>query len=316
MKSILLFLTVLLSFSFSDDNIQTINYSCEKFTAIYHTVNGMIDGKYQSFYPDGSKKSVGDFEFGNRVGTWIVWNEKHEIANVRIYKNMFEFKQIPNHEEVVTDTDKPVADVSDMKLNAEGFIDNMYLTEKMVIFSKRYWRNLSNDKNPLFAKYNLKDVFANILKSKKIKIYSSINSSFTKELVSVPPIENMDINGYLIMEDFVYDSVRLVGEKRIIGICPYTQISEDSINKLFWIYFPNIRKDLAKVKIEEVNIPAYITTLDNLFYHRYFSSWIYKQENVYDAQIKDYKKKDEILKEAENIEIQLIETEHNLWIMK
>ena len=83
---------------------------------------------------------------------------------------------------------------------------------------------------------------------------------------------------------------------------------------MYWVYFPQIRKYLAQEKIQQTGIPAKIKTFDDLFFYRYFYGQIYKESNVYDRPISVYKTGTEIEKEAERIEISLIESEHDIWI--
>ncbi|MFM2224829.1 MAG: hypothetical protein RJA07_1031 [Bacteroidota bacterium] len=81
---------------------------------------------------------------------------------------------------------------------------------------------------------------------------------------------------------------------------------------MYWVYFPQIRKNLAQIKIK--TLFTSIKTLDDIFFFRDFYGQIYKEANISDKQISDYKTGIEILKEAERIEIGIIEEEHDLWL--
>ena len=83
---------------------------------------------------------------------------------------------------------------------------------------------------------------------------------------------------------------------------------------MYWVYFPQIRKYLAQEKIRQTGLPTKIKTLDDLFFYRCFYGQIYKESNVYDKPITAYSIGKEIDKEAERIEISLIESEHDIWL--
>ena len=51
----------------------------------------------------------------------------------------------------------------------------------------------------------------------------------------------------------------------------------------------------------------------DIFEARYFSSYIYKESNVYDRRIQDYKNGIDILYESEDIKNTIFNFEHDLW---
>ena len=53
---------------------------------------------------------------------------------------------------------------------------------------------------------------------------------------------------------------------------------------------------------------------ENVFHFRFFNSTIYKESNVFDYKISDYKNESEINDESKKIEMELIDIEHDLWI--
>ncbi len=97
-----------------------------------------------------------------------------------------------------------------------------------------------------------------------------------ENLLEVQLLSNFDLSscefiGLRIKEDCFFDNERLVFEARIIGISPVVvnKQSKDTI-ELYSVYFPEIRKYLAKEKIQSKDLPAKINTLDDLFFYRYY----------------------------------------------
>ena len=116
------------------------------------------------------------------------------------------------------------------------------------------------------------------------------------------------------MEDFVYDKIRKVSEKRILGIAPVVKGNDGKTTTLPWIYLPDIRTDLAAINLDDSSLPDNIKTLDDLFFFRYFSSRIYKEENPYLETHEEDVLADGMEKESERVEMELINQEHDLKI--
>jgi gliding motility associated protien GldN len=128
-----------------------------------------------------------------------------------------------------------------------------------------------------------------------------------------------DVKQLRIKEDFYFDRQRSVMEVRILGICPVMDnIDENGVYRgpkpLFWIYFPECRNLFAKNEMFNLkNGAAGRMTYDDVFMKRMFSSYIYKEENVYDRQMSEYSTGPELLLEAEKAKNNLYEFESNLW---
>jgi len=123
-----------------------------------------------------------------------------------------------------------------------------------------------------------------------------------------------------IKEDYYFDRQRSVMEVRILGICPVIdEIDKTTGEKrfeknLFWIYFPECRNLFAKNEMFNLkNGSAGRLTYDDVFMKRIFSSYIYKEENVYDRSINEYSAGVDALLEAENSKNSLFEFESSLW---
>lgn len=123
---------------------------------------------------------------------------------------------------------------------------------------------------------------------------------------------------YWIKEDWYFDKQRSVMEARIIGLCPITlKLSEDGevvgVKPLFWIYFPEARPYLARAAVFNRWNDEERMSYDELFEKRMFSSYVYKESNVYDRSIAEYKAGTDALLESEDIKENIFKYESNLW---
>lgn len=141
------------------------------------------------------------------------------------------------------------------------------------------------------------------------------------EMITVPlktEITASGIRQYWIKEDWFFDKERSVMEARIIGICPLAEkISESGevigVRPLFWIYFPDARPYLAKAAVFNRHNDAERMSYDELFVKRIFSSYVYKESNVYNRAISDYKTGLDVLLESEAIKEEIFAFESDLW---
>jgi len=132
------------------------------------------------------------------------------------------------------------------------------------------------------------------------------------------PVEAQDIVKYRIKEDWFFDRERSIMDVRIIGICPYRAKLDDNgdyqgIKPVFWIYFPEARYVFANYDVFNRQNEAEKRTFDDIFWKRMFSSYIYKRSNVYDRQSGDYLQGIDLLLEAEKIQTDINNMEHDLW---
>lgn len=300
------------------------SFSDGKYTVNYETKDGMFDGYYISYYRNGIKKAEGNFVANQRYGKWKVWDSiTGKLLVVREYKNGYEFKQIFPNENKNEKDPKPI-----LTRNEIGIYPYEGITEKDVVYLKRTWRFISRiESSPIFKD----DIFFNALLdavvSGKIQAYGTADDEFrTKlgkdEITRFSDTLRTKIIGYKIKEDFFFDSKRRTSEKRIIGICPVMQSAfneKDSVD-VCWFYFPEIRNIMNAIKVEYSNCSLNVKTLDDLFFFHCFPSVIYKESNVKDLELKDYFEmndlhyQEKLAKMQLQIEIELIETEHDLWI--
>lgn len=123
---------------------------------------------------------------------------------------------------------------------------------------------------------------------------------------------------FRIKEDWFFDRQRSVMDVRIIGICPVAEVYDENGDykgelPLYWIYFPEIRPLLAQQETVNRWNDAEQRSYDELFAKRFFSSYVYKESNVYDRKIGEYKIDLEALLEGQSIEEKVFNFEQDLW---
>lgn len=142
-------------------------------------------------------------------------------------------------------------------------------------------------------------------------------------------IVSSEVKKIMIKELWYFDKQTSQLEVKIIGICPIreyernesttqnTEIDEEPelvMKKLFWVSFPSVRFLFANNFVFNPFNDAARLSFDNLFYKRRFSSYVYKESNVYDNRfIGEYKQGLDALLEAKNIEDEIFVFEHDLW---
>ena len=105
-------------------------------------------------------------------------------------------------------------------------------------------------------------------------------------------------------------------KNRIIGISPVVKDpSTSEIYNIFWIWFPDARQALSTNIAYNPDNNARRLTFDQILQMRYFNSTVFKEDNVYDRTIDDYKQNRplEQLLESKRIRETLRNYEHDLW---
>ena len=127
--------------------------------------------------------------------------------------------------------------------------------------------------------------------------------------------------GYRLKEDWFFDKQRSVIEVRIVGFAPLVYAVDEDGNvregnqklPLFWVYYPEARNLLAKTEAFNRTNDAERRSFDDIFQKRLFGSYIYKESNVYDRRIEDYRQGISQLLESEKIKAEISNFEHDLW---
>jgi gliding motility associated protien GldN len=130
------------------------------------------------------------------------------------------------------------------------------------------------------------------------------------------------VKEYMLKELWFFDKQRSVMEVRILGICPIRIFYKDQDveqlepqrKKIFWVYFPQARKIFANHETFNTANDAERMSFDDLFFKRFFSSYIVKESNAYnDRQIDAYTMGLESMLEAERVKENIFNFEHDLW---
>ena len=318
--TILTITAFLFAFTTTETKKQQYNNGQQKYQI--STENGMLNGKYISWYKNGQKKAEGTFKNNQRTQTWTVWDSLGQVRMIRNYENSFQFNIITAKNEKAENISIPEKVFYNLTKNVDGFYEYPKLLEKNVLLSKRIWRTIepNSSNNILFDNNRLFElILKNIFDTKKLIVYDTSSDEFKKEL-TVADVKSkianrtFDIIGYKIKEDWFFDMSLQLSETRIIGLCPVIKDKNNGKQTdLFWIYYPELRGILASKKVALKGEPL-ISTVEDIFQFRYFFSNIYKESNIYDRKISDYKSGNSIKDEAERIEMEIIDMEHDIWI--
>ena len=132
-------------------------------------------------------------------------------------------------------------------------------------------------------------------------------------------LKSIDITAYRIKGMWYFDKRQGEMKYRLLGLMPVGKNLKDDDGKnntdLFWIWYPSIRKILHEEKVFNDKNNASSISFDQLLVSRRFSSFIYKEDNVYgDRSIKDYKVPGlESILESQRIKKEILDFEQDMW---
>jgi gliding motility associated protien GldN len=163
-------------------------------------------------------------------------------------------------------------------------------------------------------------------KLNRIDTFTTFDYDTYEETIQIAesPVNAEDIKRYRVKEIWYFDEETSTMKSRILGISPIRDVYDDETGEfkypepLFWIYYPEARKGLAKHRVyNEYNEIAPMTWFD-LFETRMFSSYIIKASNVLDLRLTDIFQGYEtagvdMLLEGDKIKAELFNFEHDLW---
>lgn len=124
---------------------------------------------------------------------------------------------------------------------------------------------------------------------------------------------------YKLKEVWVFDKEASALKTRILGIAPMvSRMNEDGSLRasipLFWVYYPDLRPVLAKFDVYNQNNDAASMSWEDLFEMRFFSSFVIKENNAYNREIKDYIKDGTMrLLEGQAVKDKIFNKEQDLW---
>lgn len=126
------------------------------------------------------------------------------------------------------------------------------------------------------------------------------------------------VETFRLKEDWIFDENTSRMHVRILGIAPIVTVMDEDGNErgqraLFWAYYPSFRKYLINIETFNRQNDGVRLTWDDILEARMFASHIVKESNIFDRRIKDYAVGKDALIEAERIQQEMFEREHNLW---
>jgi gliding motility associated protien GldN len=134
--------------------------------------------------------------------------------------------------------------------------------------------------------------------------------------VSQHIFKTSDVKQFRVKEEWYFDKQKSVLEARIIAICPIAFVvknDEQRIVPMFWIYFPEARTPMKKVEVYNKGNNSEQMTYEEVFLKRKFSSFIYKESNVYNRRMSQYLLGRDGLLESERIKEEIMNMEMDLW---
>lgn len=127
-----------------------------------------------------------------------------------------------------------------------------------------------------------------------------------------------DVRRFRFKEVWFFDEESSTLQVRILGIAPLIDVTDDNGNflyeqPLFWVYYPEARQVLARERVFNMGNDSSPMTWEDLMEMRFFSSYIYKESNVYDRRLQEYLSGVDLLLEADKIRQEIFNFEHDLW---
>ena len=156
-----------------------------------------------------------------------------------------------------------------------------------------------------------------------LDIYYDILVDASRDSVGVridpSDIPTSQILKFYLKEVWYFDKHESNMKVKIIGLCPQRYWTSPSLGEqkaaLFWISYDEIRPFLAQqpVVLNSYNNSQRVS-FDDMFMKRRFSSYIYKESNIYNRTLIDYcNGVEEVHAEQERIKKEIMNYEQDLW---
>ena len=199
--------------------------------------------------------------------------------------------------------------------------DNLYVDTR-----KSLWRVLKEniiDKNITLIYNANNDNFKELLTYEQAMSSLKIRKNYGDELdpdFQDIEITSADITGYYLKGMWYFDKRRGELMYRLIAIMPVGKNIENPMDEemkttYFWIWYPSIREILHKELVFNDTSNANQISFDQLLISRRFTSYIYKEDNIYgDRPISAYKLMGlESILESQRIKKEILDFEQDLW---
>lgn len=131
-------------------------------------------------------------------------------------------------------------------------------------------------------------------------------------------IPNTKVTKFYVKEVWYFDKITSTFNSRIIAFCPILAAEVDGVRKtypLFWVPFETLRPYLAQqeILITDKNNGAR-PSMDDIFVKRRFSSYIFKESNIYNRNLLQYNTNaEDVRKEQQKVKTLLLNFENDLW---
>ncbi|MCB0638095.1 MAG: gliding motility protein GldN [Lewinella sp.] len=249
------------------------------------------------------------------------------------------------------ETEPPLDDITDKRtIESVRVLPYDPVREADIFWEKRIWRVIDiREKMNLPFAYPERPFFTILQEAAEageINVYSAEDDKFTHRLngdevsamgASIDTVTTFDpvtyeekiqvvrnelnpedIKRYRVKEVWFFDEETSTMQVRILGIAPLLDVKDENGNfkyekVMFWIYYPEAREVLAREKVFTYGNDAAPITWESLFEMRFFSSYIYKESNVFDRRLQDYVQGVDLLLEADHIKQSIFNFEHDLW---
>lgn len=247
--------------------------------------------------------------------------------------------------------DKPLDDIVEKRLTFEKrVLPYDHIREADIFWEKRIWRVIDvREKMNLSFAYPQRPFFTVLMEAAEageITVYSVEDDKFTIPLTpdevasmgaSVDTIATVDpetyeetfqvvrnevnpgdVKRFRLKEVWFFDEETSTMQVRILGIAPLIEEFDDNGNfryerPMFWVYYPEAREVLARERVFNIANDSSPMSYEDLFEMRFFSSYIYKESNVFDRRLEDYLSGTDLLMESERIRQEIFNFEHDLW---
>ena len=247
-----------------------------------------------------------------------------------------------------------VKNIDQLQDDMDSFLEYEYVDDRDILWSKVVYETIDlNERLNFSLLFPITDdlyentrkslwrvLKENILNGNITKIYSDINDNFRyplnaeeiKEIVKtnvdygdgdlVPKeIESDGITAYRIKGIWYFDKRRGELMYRLLGLMPVGEDlknldgDEEKKTNLFWIWYPSIRKILHTELVFNDTSNANRISFDQLLLSRRFSSYIYKEDNLFnDRPIGAYKRNGlNYILESQRIKDEILNFEQDLW---
>ena len=243
-------------------------------------------------------------------------------------------------QQIAADTDEPLP---------YGYVD-----DRDVLWSKVVWEfvdlnqrinlpyyfpidttNLSNGRRSLFdtllrgiSRGDIENVYTDSFFTSKISgeeiDEKLVNLRTNGDYIDTFRIQTQDIEGYMMKGMWYFD--KRLGELkyRLLALAPMgkdvltlgTDIEDDELYELFWVFYPSARKVLHETKVFNPKNSSNPISYDHLLNARRFNSVIVREENIYgNRKIADYIRGNALfqLLEADRIKESIRNKEIDMW---